>query len=265
MHNKALTILILTALAAGSAQAVTIGFDNGETSDFVSYSQSVDATTWSSPGDWFGWGAYGNWPTPSGVPFTLADDSVANISGSGPFAADTLGIIDSTRAPDDEFFGLVDVENGDNPGGTATATWVFDIAGYHDLSVSADFAAMGDFESSDDLSFSYSIDGGPAQVFFQFIAEEALMQSYTMESGTIVDLNDPLSLNGTLLNDVLATFSAALAGTGSLLEIVFTATQNAGEGFVFDNLTVTGVAEPAVLVLFGTGLLGIGLMRRRRF
>lgn len=260
-----------SALAAGSANAVIIGFDNGENFDYAGFTQSTtgggDPADW-SPGDWFGWGAYGAWPQAAGVPFALADDSVEAISGS-QFSGDTQGIVDSTRAADDQFFGVVDTVNGNNDGGTATAVWSFDIAGFENIIVSALFAAMGDFESPGDLfDWTYSIDGGPSAALFGISVEETLSQTYTMENGVTVDLNDPLAVGGTLLDDVERLFSAPIAGAGSVLEISFEASANGGsEAFLFDNLTVEGertVAEPTSLALLTLGLAGAGYARRRR-
>jgi hypothetical protein len=68
------------------------------------------------------------------------------------------------------------------------ASWVFDISGASNLSLSIDMGAMGDFEASattgDFFNWSYSIDGGAAQTAFQSSVDEAASQTYTMESGT---------------------------------------------------------------------------------
>ncbi|NND61169.1 MAG: PEP-CTERM sorting domain-containing protein [Gammaproteobacteria bacterium] len=266
MRLNHLAATVAASLFAMTANANVIGFDNGESNSYTSFS-ATDPGSW-GPGDWFGWGARGAWPQAAGMPFALADDTVNDISGNGtgaPFPTDSVGIVDSTYAPDNQFFGVVDTVNGNNPDGTATALWTFDIAGYQDLGISIDFAAMGDFEASDMFLFSASIDGGPAQTLFESVYEGALSQNYTMESGANVNLNDPLSLQGTLLNDLLATFSASIAGTGSVLEISLLTEFNGGsEAFMFDNLTVTGVAEPGIVLLLGTGLLTLALTRRRR-
>ena len=98
------------------------------------------APVFGSSGDAFGIFARG---ISDSIPFSLQDDSVS------VFTADTLGIIGETDS--DQFFGIVDTENGDNSGPVA-AEWVFDISGASDLSLSIDMAAMGDFESSDSFS-----------------------------------------------------------------------------------------------------------------
>ena len=265
-----LAAAVVAALPFSFAQATILGFDNGETNSYLSFSQSDDpiADGW-SPGDWFGWGARGAWPQGAGMPFALADDSTFDVSGNGsgsPFPNDTQGIVDTTWGLDDQFFGVVDTINGNNPDGQATATWTFDISGFDDIKVGADFAAMGDFEASNDVfRFTYSIDGSPAQIFWDFVVEESLSQSYTMEDGDVVNQNDPLSLNGVLLNDLLQTFVSTIDGTGSVLTIEFfeIMTDGGSEAFLFDNLTIYA-SEPGLPALLGAGLVAFGLARRRK-
>lgn len=269
MLNRLLAAAIVAALPFSLAQATVLGFDNGETNSYLSYSQSDDpiADGWSA-GDWFGWGSRGSWPQAAGMPFALADDTVADISGNGagsPFPNDSQGIVDSTWGLDDQFFGVVDTVNGNNSDGQATATWTFDIAGFDDIKVGADFAAMGDFESSDMFQFTWSIDGSPAEVFWDFVYEGDLSQNYTMEDGDVVNLNDPLSLDGVLLNDLLQNFVSRIDGTGSVLTIEFfeIMTNGGSEAFLFDNLTIYA-SEPALPALLGAGLVAFGLARRRK-
>ncbi|MEO1457684.1 MAG: endonuclease/exonuclease/phosphatase family protein, partial [Pseudomonadota bacterium] len=236
-----------------------IGFANGTqagaatdesatnaTSFTVTTADGVDPVNW-GPGDWFGWGAFGAFPQSAGVPFALADDSVIGVSGSA-FAGDTQGIIGQSTAATDEFFGVVDTVNGDNPGGTATAVWTFDITGEEELSFSVDVAAMGDFEASgDSFEFSYQIDGGAVQTLFSSTVDEAGAQNYTMDSGAVVNLNDPLQLGGVTLDDSLQTLTESIDGTGSELTVTFTASTDGGsEGFVFDNLLIES-ATPTVI------------------
>ncbi len=235
--------------ANGSNTSAGIDNDSGTnaTSFLVSTSGGADPASW-APGDWFGWGAYGAWPqgTPPGVPFGIADDSVFPVSGS-TFAPDTQGIIDSRTAATDEFFSVIDLVNGANAGGSATAIWEFDISGASALSVSIDFAAMGDFETSNDsYTFTYSIDGATALPLFSSSVNEAGNQSYTMESGATPVLNDPLLINGTLLNDELQTLTASIPELGSTLTLQFDATTDGGsEGFVFDNIRIDGALAPS--------------------
>jgi len=175
------------------------------------------------------------------IPFAVTDDS------AGSFPPDTLGIIKTGNT--DEFFGIVDTNNGDTAGRDVVATWVFDISGASDLGLSIDMGAMGDFEASpttgDFFNWSYSIDGGAAQTAFQSSVDEAATQTYTMESGTPVTLNDPMLVNGSLLTNDLTTYSAALTGTGSQLTLILTSNTDSGsEAIAFQNLIIRAGVEP---------------------
>ncbi|NEQ96850.1 MAG: hypothetical protein F6K30_09020 [Cyanothece sp. SIO2G6] len=225
-----------------------IGTDNQNLNRFtVTTTGGADPVSW-SPGDWFGVAAWGLWPQPAGVPFALADDSVEGISGS-VFAPDSQGIIDSSTLPTDLFFGSVDLVNGANPGGSATATWEFDVSGFEKLSLSIDMAAMGDFEASgDSYVWSYSIDGGAFQDIFVSSVDEAGAQIYTMENGLVVTLDDPLLFNNTILDDEFQTLTETIEGSGSTLTLQLTGTADGGsEAYVAQNIVITGgVGAPVI-------------------
>lgn len=174
------------------------------------------------------------------IPFTLLDDSLSI------FELDAIGIVDETTL--DKWFGVNDLLNNDNLPGTGTATWTFDISGFSNLSISIDMAAMGDFEATagandvpDLYSFSVSIDGGAPVVVFDLVPDEAGTQMYTMAGGAMFTLDDPLRVNGTTyLNNVLQTLVASIPGTGSVLTLSFSCSNNADEAFVFDNIMIMG-------------------------
>ncbi|MEO1090948.1 MAG: DUF3616 domain-containing protein [Pseudomonadota bacterium] len=218
-----------------------VGFDRGESNDFLSFEvvpSGLQPTSWGA-GDWFGWGAYGDWPQVAGVPFALADDSVVGISGA-PFPGDTQGIVDGTRAADDAFFGVTDTVNGSNGDGVITARWTFDVAGVENLALGVDLAAMGDFEADDRFVFRYALDGGSFIDALVLAADEAGSQSYTMQSGLVVALDDPMTSNGITLDDELQRFTTGLSGTGSVLTVEFEAEANGSEALVFDDLEISG-------------------------
>ncbi len=168
------------------------------------------------------------------APYALVDDTVV-------FAPDAVGIIDvSTNT--DEFFGLADTINGQNSE-PLQAKWVFDIADYSNLSLSLDAGAMGDFESSDVVSIRYSIDGGEEQTLFSFTSDDFAAQSYTMASGKVVDIDDPLvdADNGVILSNQLQTLVADLEGSGSELTLIVEGiADGSNEAFVLQNLKLEG-------------------------
>lgn len=179
--------------------------------------------------------------TSATIPFQLVDDS----NNGNP--ADVLGIVD-TATKTDGWFGITDTENGDNPTGTVSATWEFDIAGATGLQVSIDFAAMGDFESSNDIfNFKYSIDGNPEQPLFTSSVDEVGMATYTLADGNMFTLDDPLTMENNAgqiiqLSNVFQTLTSALPADGEVLTISLLAQTDGGsEAFAFDNIEVSGI------------------------
>jgi hypothetical protein len=166
------------------------------------------------------------------IPFSIADDSLSIFPG------DSLGIIKEGNT--DEFFGVTDTVNGDTLGAPVTATWEFDISSATGaLGLSIDIGAMGDFEASDTFVWEYSIDGGPTLTAFSNTVDEAGDYTYTLDGGASFTLNDPM------LVDDLATFSTALAGSGSTLTLTLTASTDGGsEAFAFQNLIITSGGTP---------------------
>jgi predicted extracellular nuclease len=206
----------------------------GSTSQNLNGTSNPFENAFSSPGDGFQKYQRGVSAT---IPFSVLDDSLAS------FPADSLGIIDDNNL--DEFFGVTDTVNGDNSG-PVSATWSFDISGGVDLGLVIDMGAMGDFESSDSFQWSYSIDGGPSMTAFESSVNEAIANTYTLAGGAMVTLNDPMTMQGTVLSNVLATFSTPLIGTGTELVITLTADTNGGsEAFAFQNIIIAeGFAPP---------------------
>ncbi|TWT43362.1 hypothetical protein [Botrimarina hoheduenensis] len=124
------------------------------------------------------------------VPFDVSDDS------AGSFPGDQIGILRSTK--NDAVVGLADTVNGDNPGGSVSAVWTFDISGRSNIELSLDIAAIGDFDASDFLRFSYSIDGGSSSTAFDIgvdqnvdptfgLTDSGQLYLVTMESGAQYD------------------------------------------------------------------------------
>jgi len=185
------------------------------------------------------------------IPFTSAADGFQKfqrgVSGSIPFAVlddslsvfppDSQGIIGEANT--DEFFGVVDTNNGDTGGAPVTATWAFDVTGASDLSLSIDMGAMGDFEPTDSFAFAYAIDGGAASGVFSIAVDEADSQTYTLDGGAMFTLDDPLVADGVKLSNALQTITAPLTGTGSELVLTLTVVADSGsEAFAFQNLII---------------------------
>lgn len=178
----------------------------------------------------------------STIPFAMLDDSLSVFTG------DTQGIVNEDNT--DVFFGAADTVNGDTSG-PVTAIWVFDIAGGSDLVLAIDMGAMGDFESTDTFEWTYSIDGGAETTAFVNGFDDSGSQTYTLAGGNSFTLNDPMLMNGELLNNELATFVTAIAGTGSQLTLKLTATTNGGsEAFVFQNIMISTGGLPTGRVAF---------------
>jgi hypothetical protein len=217
LSNGFLVVLTLAFIALPDtqtrAQVVASDLTGSTSTNLTSYTNPyTDAFT--SAGDGFQKYRRGVSAT---IPFSVLDDSLAS------FPSDSLGIIDDNNL--DEFFGVTDTVNGDTSG-PVSATWVFDITGAADLALSIDMGAMGDFEASDTFVWNYSIDGGPTEIAFANSVDESTNNIYTLAGGSSFDLNDPMTMQGEILNNVLQTYSTLLAGTGSSLTLTLTASTN---------------------------------------
>jgi hypothetical protein len=196
-------------------------------------------------------GASGGGAFIAGGTLTLDHTILAgNYAALGP---DLTGLIGSTF---DVRFSLI----GDNAhsGLAATPTLTPDANGnligpavpVEALKVSFDVAAMGDFEAGpggDSFLFEYSIDGGAFQPLFTSSVDEEASQTYFMDNGifmvngTQVVLDDPLSVNGVVLNRYFQTISAAIPGGGTQIRLRFTATNDGpSEAFAWRKLVIVG-------------------------
>ncbi|WP_299598515.1 ExeM/NucH family extracellular endonuclease [uncultured Tateyamaria sp.] len=222
--------LVIEAATPAGPQVVASTLTGGADVNLISFTNN--APDFSSAGDGFGIFQVG---TSGSIPFSLVDDS------AGSFPSDSLGIIDSSTNTD-PFFGATDTVNSDTSG-PVSATWAFDISGFSDLMLSIDAGAMGDFESSDSFTFTYNIDGGTEMSLFDFVADEAASLDYTLAGGSVETLSDPLTLagSGEVLSNMLQTLTGSIEGTGSTLNLTFTAETDGGsEAFAFQNLVIEG-------------------------
>lgn len=261
MRNVIAIAAVAGVAAAANAQigtAVSASGVNNFLSETITVSGGVYdgagmLASW-APGDMFG---ISSRPTAvgAGLPFAMLDDS------NGSFSGDTLGIIDAND--NGFFFGQVDTVNGSNAGGSGAAEWTFDVAGFTDLSVSIDFAAMGDFESADAFDFTYSVDGSAFQSLFAGSVDDTTSQNYTLAGGAVVSLDDPALINGVALTNVFQTLTQSFADTGSVLTLRYEGGGDGGsEAFAFRNIEVNGVPTPGAAAL--AGLAGFAATRRRR-
>jgi len=224
--------LMVLCLAPVMAGAADIAWDMVASSSQNLISYGTDAPTFSSPGDGFQKYQVG---VSESIPYTLVDDTNAG------YPPDAVGIIDAS-SDFDEFFGVVDIVNSDNPGPDPYhATWVFDISSAtEDLMLSLDLAAMGDFEADDMYEWSYQVDGGAPTTFLTAAADEDGTLTYTMADGTTRDLDDPLVVDGVTLYNAFQTFSTSIP-SGSQLTVTLTALTDGGsEGYVARNIVVSG-------------------------
>jgi hypothetical protein len=277
--KTAIGICAVVALAgAAHAQVGLVDFDGTELG-LTSYTNSAvtGASTSASSTSTSGvtsWGAGdASWPMsrsllgPNGIgmPFSISDDSVTAATGNTTFTGDVLGFAHAARGGDG-FFGVTDVVNAANPSGAASADFRFDISGAGDVKVSIDMAAMGDFEAggADVFDWFWEIDGSGLSPLFTSSVDDTTSHVYgPMDSGATPSLDDPVFIDGVILDNFFKTFMSGNLGSGSELRLFFsTATDGGTEGYGFDNITVDRIPTPGSIALLSVaGLAGI---RRRR-
>jgi hypothetical protein len=232
---------VLTFPLIANAQLIASDMDGSTSLNLVSHTNAY-AGAFASAGD--GFEKYQRWVSPS-IPFGVLDDSLSI------FPSDSVGIIKESNF--DVFFGIVDTQNSQNSG-PVTATWVFDISGASSLGLSIDMGAMGDFESNDFFTWTYSIDGGPTQTAFASSVDEAADHTYTLAGGSSFTLNDPMLMQGTVLTNDLATFSTLISGSGSQLTLTLTAQFDGGsEAVAFQTIRIAEVdPQPVAFDMVGS-------------
>ncbi|MCK4872316.1 MAG: PEP-CTERM sorting domain-containing protein [Phycisphaerales bacterium] len=256
--SKVIAVLTVAGLAAAaSAEQVTIyDFDGNVVGGRnLSFTQYPLPGFFASAGD--GFEVYQRGVSAS-IPYSLLDDTLT-------YPTDAIGIVQSTKL--DAWFGMTDTVNDDLPDGIVYAEWEFDISLYEDLAINIDMGAMGDYEGPgsdpDYFDWTVSIDGGGFVPLFTSYIDQDGTHTYLMEDGTTRDVDDPLYMNGVLIDNIFSTQTAAVAGTGSVLTLRFDGRTNGGsEAYAFDNIEITGIPAPGTLALFGLG--GMAVLRRRR-
>jgi hypothetical protein len=199
------------------------------------------------------------------IPKSLRDDS-----GNGD-PTDKVGIVNihPMFGKLDKWFGSTDVLNPNNPAGTATASWQFDVSGHPaGVAVSIDMAAMGEFDLitdspiTDAYDWTWSVDGSPPAPLFTSEVMIGGSQTYTLAGGATVSLANPMKMNDVLLKNTFQSLLANVSVGGSVLTIQLHAAADGGqEAFAFDNLAIYALPEPATGLLLAVSVLAA---RRRR-
>ncbi len=265
-------------------------FDGGALNLIASSVPTLDG----GGGDAFAVGSANTWPQPTGIPFSLVDNSVGAVGTSGAFPGDREGIFGTASNFDNSFLGICDSDEF----GDVVATWDFNIAGYQGLGISIDMGSMegSTFSYSTDtvLRFTASIDGGAEVTVFDIIAD-ASGDGYSyraLDDGFVVvaETNALLATGTNPIEKILAdtglvagntildkapasgfgagqldTFRTLLAGSGGTLRLTLTANLPF-EGAAFDNIVISGSAipEPTAIGLCAIlCLAGLGVRRRR--
>ncbi|HUU84760.1 MAG TPA: PEP-CTERM sorting domain-containing protein [Phycisphaerae bacterium] len=257
-----LVCLASTWTFGGPIEVTRYDFDDHVVGDRnISFGQSPIKEVFTKVGDGFGVYQVG---VSDPLPGQFLDETLT-------FPSDDIGVVNShpTSGKLDAWFGAVDLfVNPDNPSGTGTAIWEFDVSDFTDLSVSIDMAAMGAFIDTGyghphSYNWTWSIDGSPAAALFTSSIDADGSLAYTMANGDVETYDAPLLMNGSVLNNTFQTMSATVPDSGYVLTLTLNAE---GDGhyavFVFDDLVITGVPEPATLTLLTLGAL-LTLRRRR--
>ncbi|ASP49162.1 hypothetical protein [Cognaticolwellia beringensis] len=227
-----ITATLFTCLLAGKSYASLISYDllTPNSSPHISYANPF-TDAFSSNAD--GFQIYQR-NVDLNIPNALLDNS--------DIGADSLGII--TRTNTQAFFGIVDTVNLNNPSNDAVASWQVDITNLTAIKLLIDMAAMGDFESSDEFEWRYSIDNNPFSSLFQGVSNLDSQQSYRLKDNSLKTLNDPMTVNSILLSNQFTAFSSSILDTGNLLTIELKANANSdNEAIAFQNVFIQGVSN----------------------
>ncbi len=145
------------------------------------------------------------------------------------------------------FFAGQDIDDGGWPGSASPSqlTWAsFSISSYTNLEFKGYFAsaATNKIDNNDYLHVEFRIDGGTWTNLIWFENDGATYNTYFLEDTDFDGTGD-----GTQLTSTFAQFTKSITGTGSTLELRFTAAVNAGgEDFAIDYFEVTGIAPGGV-------------------
>lgn len=149
-----------------------------------------------------------------------------------------------------------------------------DISGYSNLEFSAyiaedDDGTNEDWDLADYVHIDYQIDGAGFQNLLWF---ESIPDGDAFNAVPALDTDFNGDGDGSPLTGTFSLFDAAIAGTGSSLDLRIMFDLNSGdEDIAFDNITISGdevtapVPVPAAAWLFGSAVIGFaGFMRKRK-
>jgi hypothetical protein len=209
--------------------------------------------------------------------------SVAGLSGAGASSAD---IVNTGNATYGSYLYLAS-QGGPNSGGTASLS--LNTTGFSSLTLSFSVYAINTLDGDGPAggnspvtpdSFITALTGGFTLENYSFANFPGDTQDYPGGQGPATP-GEPDQTGAVAVNqfsdgdDAIYVFSYTFTPTGDLTTINFTGQTNQGlgdESFGLDNVVVTGVEsgggtpvpESGSAAMLGAGLLGLGLMRRRR-
>ncbi|MEL6519355.1 MAG: ExeM/NucH family extracellular endonuclease [Pseudomonadota bacterium] len=184
----------------------------------------------------------------------FSDGSFDFFSRVGALVGTTISGTYEITGNDGAYFAAQDI---DGEGAALPVTLDFtgiDISSFTDLSFSVDAAeddssdGNEDWDLSDFVHIDFQIDGGGYQSLLHF---ESVPDGDAFNAVPAVDTDFDGDGDGTELTNAFQTFTAAIAGLGSTLDVRATFSLNAGdEDIAFDNFVVEGTeAGPTVVVL----------------
>ncbi len=162
------------------------------------------------------------------------------------------------------FFAGQDIDDGGWSGSSSPSqlTWSgIDISGLTSLSFSGKFGEVldgtGDIDDSDYLKVEYRIDGGSWQDLIAFQNDGSAYNTNFLEDTGFDGIGDGTKISSN--NGVLVSFTKAISGTGSSLDLRFTAAVSSGdEDFAIDDFALEGQpTNPDTKVRFSTSTMAV--------
>ena len=211
----------------------------------------------------------------NGAVETFDDSSAISASdgffsdGGGDFFTNTadnsFGSFVEYNGADGDYFAAMDINGEGGPDTQILSFNTVNITGFTGLELSVDLAedddgTNEDWDTSDFVDIQASIDGGS---FFNILELESVGDGDPFNTAPAVDTTGDGFGDGTVITDTFSSFTAAIAGSGSTLDLQVVISLDSGdEDIAIDNVGVTGVPTPGSLALLGMG--GLVAARRRR-